>query len=264
MVQDYYKLLQIPSDASPDMIHHQCKKIIRHYNKYPEKYSGVEKKIKKIEKIEDLLSDNVKRKEYNQLLSEFQKNNSTGKNKFCKKCGKIIPEDSQFCKHCGENITSVFSDTKIRSRTEYVGSGVQSQYEHKLSDNKHEVVADKNIYFTFKTEYNNSFFDFSFLQSIGAIILWFCFFFLISLFSYLFAIAIFGSSILSILIALVISFVMTTKIIEKFYRFVAKYDNIAIDKLNMNKNQYRLHKFLTIIGALLLMGLLNYVIRSFQ
>lgn len=126
MVQDYYKLLKIPEDASDDIIHHQCRKIINYYKNNPEKFPDLDKKVSQISFVEKTLTDPEKRITYNEKLygqeysiskvldDSFKKESYSKSNnfiqtniikaKFCKSCGKKIPEESEFCKFCGENL----------------------------------------------------------------------------------------------------------------------------------------------------------------
>lgn len=264
MVKDYYKLLEISNDASVDLIHNQCQKIIRHYNKFPEKYDNVGKKILQIERIENLLSDRIKREEYNRLLFDSNKKDLVNDTKFCKKCGKIIAKDSQFCKFCGESIKSTSSNTCKDCPKSSVSSKLQNKNSEKINDANSIIKEDYSGYILKKIAY---FFDFSFLKSKRVIFLWICLFSLASIFSLFFVgglLGIFGiiGFLCGCIILFPLSFIVVTKICEIYYPMMIRWQNTAMDKHNLSKNQYILYIILIIISSLLLRGLIKLALKG--
>lgn len=70
--KDYYKILDVPGDASQDDIQKAYRKLARKYHPDLNKEPGAEKKFKEIGEAYEVLKDPEKRKKYDQLGTHWQ------------------------------------------------------------------------------------------------------------------------------------------------------------------------------------------------
>lgn len=129
MVQDYYKLLKIPYDASDEIIHSKCADVVNYYSSQGNS-EDVRKKIQQIRSLEKLMTNPAKRAEYNKKLGiGAYKNNNDTNTIFCRMCGAKIGHNSVFCKKCGSNLKEE-SNNRVNYNTGDSGQNIYNKSEN--------------------------------------------------------------------------------------------------------------------------------------
>ena len=102
-MNNYYEILEVSKDANQDEIKKAYKKLAKKFHPDINKESGAEEKFKKINEAYEVLSDETKRKEYDQKL------NSSNNSYSYTSCDNVGNNQKDKCEFCQKNTYYVYS-----------------------------------------------------------------------------------------------------------------------------------------------------------
>ena len=102
-MNNYYEILEVSKDATQDEIKKAYKKLAKKFHPDINKESGAEEKFKKINEAYEVLSDETKRKEYDQKL------NSSNNSYSYTSCANVGNNQKDKCEFCQKNTYYVYS-----------------------------------------------------------------------------------------------------------------------------------------------------------